>query len=490
MEENRKQSETVPIKKENAKSFFSNLFSLHDNMANPEDIHNSIEAGAQIHGSNMCILILAIIIASIGLNMGSTAVVIGAMLISPLMNSIMAIGYGLATADMPLVKKAASRFAIQIIICIVTSTLYFFISPISTPSAEILARTSPTIWDVIIAISGGIAGAIGGTRKEKTNVIPGVAIATALMPPLCTAGYGLATANAKFFFGAFYLFFINCFFISLSMLVVVLLLKLPAKKIVGKKARHKLVRSITVIAVITIIPSIFIASNIVMDTVISSKYNSYINNEFVFEDTQIVQSSISEDDKTISVALIGSTISDDVIEVLKSKLDNYGLANYDLQITQTVVSEGMTTEQMQALIESEINTQNDSLTMLLLQEQVANLQKELDKAHTSLENYENDKVDFSALCQKAKTVFPDIKDCSLGIHYGMIDKQNGIENTQYLLMTVQCDEPMSESTKTYINNWLSAETGYKNTLLIEYVNEPETVTTTDINEENGVQVTG
>ena len=169
-----------------------------------------------IKGTNMAILILAMFIASIGLNMNSTAVIIGAMLISPLMGVIMAIGYGIATYDTAYVRKSFLKLLFQIGFCILTSTIYFYISPISTASSELLARTEPTIWDVLIALFGGLAGIIGITRKEKSNVIPGVAIATALMPPLCTAGYGIATHSLKFFSGALYLFCINGVFICLS----------------------------------------------------------------------------------------------------------------------------------------------------------------------------------------------------------------------------------------------------------------------------------
>ena len=182
-------------------------FNLRMDLASPEEIRADIEAGAKVKGTNMCILILAILIASIGLNMNSTAVIIGAMLISPLMGGIQAIGYGIAVNDLTASKKAAVGLVFQVIICILTSTIYFSLSPISNAHSEILARTSPSIWDVLIAVCGGLAGIIGITRKEKSNVIPGVAIATALMPPLCTAGFGLATHNFRFFIGAMYLFF-------------------------------------------------------------------------------------------------------------------------------------------------------------------------------------------------------------------------------------------------------------------------------------------
>lgn len=442
------------------------IFSLHDNMADPEIIHNSIEAGTQIHGSNMCILIAAILIASVGLNMNSTAVIIGAMLISPLMNGIIAMGYGVATNDIQLVKKAFSGFAIQVLICIVTSTLYFIISPISTTSSELLARTSPTVWDVVIALCGGTAGAIGVTRKEKTNVIPGVAIATALMPPLCTAGYGIATGNLKYFLGAFYLFFINCFFIALSTLLVVLVLKLPSKKAVDERARKKITRSIITIAVITIIPSVYIAYGIVADTVVSSRCNSFINTEFQFENTQIVQSNIDNDEKTISVALIGAVVSETDIKILKSKLNNYGLADYELNITQTIVPQGITPDQLQSIIKNQIDVDNNNIKALLLQQEVDRLKSELDEANNTLDTYRQNEINLEELCDNAKGIFIEINNCSVGVHYGQMEQSEYIG--EYILMTIETDNPLSEETKNYIRKWLSSETGYEHAELICY----------------------
>lgn len=205
------------------------IYEFTRNQATHEEIHENILEGMNVHGANFIILMCAIIIASVGLNMNSTAVIIGAMLISPLMGSIIGIGYGVGTYNVRLIKEAFKILAISIAISIITSTFYFSITPITTAGSEILARTSPTIWDVIIAFVGGIAGMIGITRNKSSNVIPGVAIATALMPPLCTAGYGLATKQYHIFLGAGYLFIINCFFITISTVIVTKALNLPTR---------------------------------------------------------------------------------------------------------------------------------------------------------------------------------------------------------------------------------------------------------------------
>ena len=203
-------------KRTGVRKFMADLLNMHDGMMSYEEIDEMMLENTVIHGPNMWILCLAALIASIGLNMNSTAVIIGAMLISPLMSGIMTMGYSLAVRDLRLLRRALLRFGTQVVISLISSTVYFLITPIDTPTAEMIARTSPTIWDVLIALFGGIAGAIGNTREKKGNVIPGVAIATALMPPLCTAGYGIASGQPSFFLGAFYLFLINAVHLALN----------------------------------------------------------------------------------------------------------------------------------------------------------------------------------------------------------------------------------------------------------------------------------
>jgi len=204
-----------------------------------EAIHQEVEKGIVFKGTNLWILICAILVASVGLNMNSTAVIIGAMLISPLMGPINGMGYSLATYDFDLFKKSVKNLTFAILVSLLTSALYFFISPVSSAHSELLARTSPTIYDVFIALFGGVAGMLALSSKLKGNVIPGVAIATALMPPICTAGYGLATLQFSFFFGALYLFTINTVFIAVGSLVVSQVLKFPIRNVVGQSAIKK-----------------------------------------------------------------------------------------------------------------------------------------------------------------------------------------------------------------------------------------------------------
>ena len=193
----------------NIRKYFVEYFSLNDYLISQDEAENAIREGVTFRGTNILILILAIFIASLGLNTNSTAVIIGAMLISPLMGPIIGIGLGVGIQDFELIKRSLRNLVMATGFSVLTSTLYFLISPVSEGHSELLARTSPTIYDVLIGLFGGGAGIIAIGSKSKGNVIPGVAIATALMPPLCTAGYGIATLQLNYFFGAFYLFLIN-----------------------------------------------------------------------------------------------------------------------------------------------------------------------------------------------------------------------------------------------------------------------------------------
>ena len=266
-----------------AREIFRHVFSIREDVASHEQIKETMVNGGELTGTNMCVLVLAILIASIGLNMNSTAVIIGAMLISPLMGPIIAIGYSVGIYNLKLLKKSAIILIIEIFISITTATIYFSLSPISSAGSEILSRTSPNIWDVIIAFTGGIAGIIGITRKKSGNILPGVAIATALMPPLCTSGYGLATKNIHIFLGAGYLFFINSFFIALSTLLVVKFMKIPTRNTLSEVKQKKLKKMIIVSTILVTIPSLMSAATMVNSFLNNTNLSNFIENEMPSE---------------------------------------------------------------------------------------------------------------------------------------------------------------------------------------------------------------
>lgn len=396
--------------KERIKNFFRDVFSISENKASNGDIKASVVSGAKLKGTNMCILICAIIIASIGLNMNSVAVIIGAMLISPMMGAIIGVGYAIATNDFKFVKRAAVSLIIQIAISVITSSIYFMVSPISNTSSELLSRTMPTIWDVLIAIVGGLAGAIGMTRKEKSNVIPGVAIATGLMPPLCTVGYGISMKNLSYVGGAFYLFFINAFFICLSSIIVFKIMKMPRKKGANAKEEWKIKRNLGIIAIITIIPSVFLAHQIVKESIINANVQKYLNAEFRYEGTQIVKSSVDIKNKKINLALIGKVLEHEEIINLSNALKRYNLQDMNLKITQTEVEEGITKEEVEKLIQSQVGKLDTSMYV--------NDKKDVNDGVTEITDKISEIKDKSIANtedarDKVKEKFEVVKDCTI-----------------------------------------------------------------------------
>jgi len=333
--------------------FLRHRLSLEEDNADPLETIEYIKKGVEFKGTNIWILIFAILIASIGLNMNSAAVIIGAMLISPLMGPIMGLGMGVGTNDFGLIKKAAKNLGIMVGISVVTSTLYFFITPLSDAQSELLARTTPTIWDVMIALFGGLAGIVAGSRREKSNAIPGVAIATALMPPLCTAGYGLATGNLAYFAGAFYLFTINSVFISLSTIIIVRFLRYPTMSFVDTVREQRVKRWIAAIVILVTLPSFWIAFNLVKNSVFEREAAIFITENCVFDNAQVISKNVVSDGeiKRIELALIGQPIPEETISLLNNKMkQNERLADAELIIRQGAIGEkGLDMETVQLM---------------------------------------------------------------------------------------------------------------------------------------------
>lgn len=278
------------------------FFNLESELEDQDSMYEEIKKGIIFKGTNLWILIFAIIVASVGLNMNSTAVIIGAMLISPLMGPINGMGYSIATYDFDLFRKSIKNFLFAIIASLVASTTYFALSPISTAHSELLARTSPTIYDVLIALFGGLAGIVAISTKQKGNVIPGVAIATALMPPLCTAGYGLATGQYDFFFGAFYLFTINTIFIAIASVWISQLLKFPIRSLIDQFKKRRIERITNAVIVIVLLPSIYFGYKLVKKEEFLQRANQYVLNVSHFEGNYLLKHDI--DPKTRRIVLV------------------------------------------------------------------------------------------------------------------------------------------------------------------------------------------
>lgn len=298
-----------------------------------DKIHENIEKDVIFKGTNLWILVFAIFVASIGLNMNSTAVIIGAMLISPLMGPINGMGYSLATYNFQLFRKALKNFGFAVIASLIASTLYFTISPVSTAHSELLARTSPTIYDVLIALFGGLAGIVAISSKQKGNVIPGVAIATALMPPLCTAGYGLATFNLNYFFGAFYLFTINTVFIALSSVLVSQLLKFPIRTLVNETQKKKVNRWVSFVILITIVPSIYFGYLLVKNERFTTQAEKFVKSVSLFEGNYLLKNEIDANKRKITLMYAGNALTQKAKKNIRTKAVDFSIdsSNVDIQ---------------------------------------------------------------------------------------------------------------------------------------------------------------
>ncbi|HFA50876.1 MAG TPA: TIGR00341 family protein [Bacteroidetes bacterium] len=323
------------ILKETGK-FLNQRFSLHQDQEREKKVVAEIKKGVEFQGINVWILIFAIMVASVGLNVNSAAVVIGAMLISPLMGPIMGIGLGIGITDLDLIKKAAASLAVMVVLSVLTSWLYFFISPLAEAQSELLSRTTPTIWDVFIGLFGGLAGIVATASKERGNVIPGVAIATALMPPLCTAGYGLAIGNMHYFVGAFYLFSINAVFICFSTLLIVRFLRFKEVTFISPEVKRKVRLFIGVFVVAMVVPSIYIAQNLVRETLFNKKVETYVRKVFNFPTTEVIKYEVIKDgeESELEVSLMGDPLNANTIANLESQLSNYELQGVRLLVKQ------------------------------------------------------------------------------------------------------------------------------------------------------------
>jgi len=278
------------------------------------------------------ILMCSIFIASIGLNMNSTAVVIGAMLISPLMTPIIGLGFGLAIFDTRLIKQSLGLLFTQVSVSLIVSTLYFWISPLSYASSELIARTSPTIWDVLIAIAGGIAGVIGSWKKEANNIVPGVSIATALMPPICTAGYGLANGNVRFLSGALYLFLINCVFIMLIHIVGTRILMRKSPLSLFKELNIKMRIGLISLIVLLVLPASYSAVILTMNQKRKDGIKQFVGKEFA-NHTVINQVYKSRKNELI-LTVVGDPISEEELETIRQKQASYGIQSVQLKVNQ------------------------------------------------------------------------------------------------------------------------------------------------------------
>ncbi len=425
-------------------------FDLSDFLISQADAETAIREGVSFRGINIIILIIAIFIASLGLNTNSTAVIIGAMLISPLMGPIIGIGLAVGVHDFELLKRSFRNLLMAAIFSVATSCIYFLISPVNEAHSELLARTSPTIYDVFIGFFGGAAGILAIGSKMKGNVIPGVAIATALMPPLCTVGYGLATWQMSYFFGALYLFFINSVFIACATTLGVKLMKYSIHDFSNPERARKVRNLIYTIAILTMIPAAYLTFNMLQENNFKSNCARFVDDEFNFDGTQVLNYKpvFSRKDKSLTVSLVGKVLpKDSLLLALTDKLPSFNLGGTRLRIIQgdatggnvdvTQVTSGMLRDMYQ-----------------VTQATISKQQVTIDSLKTAcMEMALNDSAS-AVIAPEIKVLFPEVKD--IAVTRGIVTNIQNNQLDTLNIALVQYSRTMSRQQNEKFKSYLEA----------------------------------
>lgn len=419
-------------------------FSLRDDRADDQQIDHDLRQGVTMRGTNLWVLMFAIFIASIGLNVNSPAVIIGAMLVSPLMGPIMGIGYGAGILDFALVRSGLRNLGIATAIALLASTAYWLITPLTGAQSELLARTTPTLWDVLIALFGGLAGIIGVTRKQKSNVIPGVAIATALMPPLCTAGYGLANGNWDFFFGALYLFTINGVFIGASAALITRAFHLERKQFDDPAVERRVTLMMATVVTATLLPSLYLAYRMVGDEIFRTRATQFVNDRLELENTHVSDIDIKPRERHIKVYLIGERLPDTRLNEILARMPGVGLPDAGLQVFQSGDERlDMTTLRSSLLADLYRDSQQQ---LAQKEDQISQLRAELQAAREARERIRDVAPELNALFpQVSRVLIADSPEWNIG---------TGAGSSSAVSVVVRAAQPLSPAQRERIVAWL------------------------------------
>ncbi|MBR6369945.1 MAG: DUF389 domain-containing protein [Bacteroidaceae bacterium] len=444
------------MSKETIQGFLKNRvlhrFALGADAASQEEVNSNIHKGIMIRGTNLWVLIFAIFIASLGLNTNSTAVIIGAMLISPLMGPIIGMGYSMGVYDFTLLKESLRNFLIMIVVSLITSAIFFTLPLISSTQSELLARTQPTTYDILIALFGGLAGMVAQTRKDRTGtVIPGVAIATALMPPLCTVGYGLATFQFRFMLGALYLFTINSIFIALASFIVTRVMKFKMIGELEPQKLKKLKRAMVLIIILVTLPSIIIAVSIIQRSSFDANYRHFVDEAFNYDNTFVVESSAEYNpgrrkQSVIEVRLFGEPLSENVINNIRSQMSSvYHLPKADLLVRQSnQEGGGIAISALQSNYSEMLNEKN---------RQISHLQEQLSSIRMA------DTLAVSNMTRELGIFVPELNEMSLSRHVSY--NAEGTPTDTVYICTLSFQEG-SEPDIDLIRHWLTNRAGTSN----------------------------
>lgn len=424
------------------REFLKTTLNLTDYVDIPAASEN-IRKNIPFRGPNVYILFVAIIIASVGLNVNSIPVIIGAMLISPLMGPITGLGLGLGTNDRELVLFSIKNLLVMVGISLLAATLYFMLTPLEIDNpTELLARTRPTIYDVFIALFGGLAGVLETARKEKGTVISGVAIATALMPPLCTVGYGIANLSWQYTIGALFLFSINCIFIAMAAYLMAKFLKFPVKTVEQHRTRYFILSYALVILLAA--TSIFTGYHVIRENDFTKLANRFVKKNQNIGKTYIYDSQVNIDNKPymLELRLAGETLNEDTKEMLLRDAENYGIMRSQIVIHEDATvqvdrfNETEIVKNLMATNASNVQVRDDSIKVLNAQITV----------------YKQRELPAKQLAEELQVQLPSITRLTLA--KGTALEQNVVMSEEQVVVVAHCSEMPSEEEKTRVYEWL------------------------------------
>ena len=421
-------------------------FNAMPDKENEEDTIKSISSGVSFHGATLWVLVFAIFIASLGLNVNSTAVIIGAMLISPLMGPIIGMGLAVGINDFELLKRSAKNYVVATVISVITATVYFLLTPLDEAQSELLARTSPTLYDVLIALFGGAAGIVALATKGKGNVLPGVAIATALMPPLCTAGFGIATGNFYYFLGAFYLFFINTVFISLATYFGVRMMKFKQKSFIDSDHYAKVRRYIIITVVVTMVPAAFMTYNIIKESIFKTNVNKFVNDKLENVGTRVISYDINKDSLTLRIIAVGKELSENTIKSAEQAMADYKLGRYRLQVIQ-----GSESDSVMMLNDKIANMRTSSDNYAAMFHEEANKAAVLQK---SLNEYTRYGEIAPTIAKEAKALFPQTENISLAVANEASADTTTVKRYVVAIVNTERKSTLTTDEQARMANWL------------------------------------
>jgi len=434
--------------------FFRSILSLRDGEYNIPEIIKSVKEGILFKGYNVWLLMCSIVVASVGLNIDSTAVIIGAMLISPLMGPIKGIGFGVGINDFKLLTESLKNFGVTVAVSLTISVLYFLISPINTITDEIWSRTEPSFLDVIIAFFGGLAGVIAHSKGKNDTVIPGVAIATALMPPLCTAGFGLAHGDWNFFFGAGYLFILNSILIATSTYLFIRYLKFPKKEYVTPRIEKRVKAYTLAFIIIVLAPSGYMFYKMTHRSIFESNAKTFVEEVILNTDanmTVIPQYSFDWENSNISLAITNYYADPSTIEMWNRQKSSYDLQDVSISIKQNQDVESLMDKKL-----SEYDNQNrgaNTLAQLISQKEI-----QIIALNNQIENLEDnpvtkkDPLELNYLLAGFKIDYPEYRNIQINRSFSL-NKKNLLDTTY--IMSVEFKEVLPVDQKNNLNSKLS-----------------------------------